>query len=156
MRPPLNGTLKVTQLFGGNPANERYTDGAGNSVIGHDGIDFSANLGDSVYPAFDGKIEIIDSRPFGFGLHAIIHRENGDSVLYGHLSEIDVSNGSQVQVHVPFAKAGSTGNSTGPHVHFLLKPNNSDGKNGYGGAIDPLPYFDHDVYTHFDLSLTNL
>jgi murein DD-endopeptidase MepM/ murein hydrolase activator NlpD len=156
MRPPINGTLLLTQLFGGNPQMEAYTAAGGHRVIGHTGIDINAQLGEDVYPAWAGKLEIRDTRPHGFGLHAVIHAPDGRSALYGHLSAITQANGSQVIPHQPFAKAGSTGNSTGPHVHFEIQEKNANLDNGYLGCRDPLGGFDADVIPHIDLSLTNL
>ena len=155
MRPPLNGTLLVTQLFGGNPASERYVNVLGQQIIGHDGIDFACQEGDLVYPAWPGNIIFLDNRPHGFGYYALVRQPNSPVfALYGHLSEPIAKPGDRAVIHVPFAYAGSTGNSTGPHVHFGVYHGAQD--NGYGGAVDPLPDFDRDVWPRLDLSLTNL
>lgn len=155
MRPPLTH-LTVTQLFGGNPAFEAYQDASGHYCRGHNGIDFAAVEGENVYPAWDGTLDIVDSRPYGYGLHAIVTDVHGRSVLYGHLSGILLPAGARVHAHVPFALAGSTGNSTGPHVHFELREAGADWDNGYLGCRDPLGAFDHDVIAAIDLSQTNL
>lgn len=154
MRPPISGPLLITQLFGGNPVAERYVNSDGQQVLGHDGVDIAAGIGSWVYPAWNGVVDVIDDGTHGFGLHAIVTDAKGRRALYGHLSQVLVSDGTEVVVHTPFARSGSTGNSTGPHVHWGIYPSRDD--NGYGGATDPLPNLDHDVWPLLDLHLTNL
>lgn len=156
MRPPINGTLELTQLFGGNPASEAYQTADGFTVIGHSGIDIAAPEGTPVYPAWDGRLTVIDSGGSGFGLHAIVSDSRGRKALYGHLSRVDVGDGGQVWAHQPFAVSGSTGFSTGPHIHFEIHESPDDLGNGYYGARDPLGGFDHDVLPHLDLHISNL
>lgn len=155
MRPPLNGPLLVTQLFGGNPAAERYVNARGQQIIGHDGIDLACQEGDLVYPAWPGIITFLDTGPNGFGYYALVQLPGSPVyALYGHLSGRIAQPGDRAVVHVPFAYAGSTGNSTGPHVHFGIYHGAQD--NGYGGAIDPISDLDRDAWPRLDLSLTNL
>lgn len=156
MRPPISGTMVITQLFGGNPENERYTTKEGNLVIGHSGIDIGCPMGTLIYPAANGIVQILDTTPYGFGLHILLVDTRGRRFLYGHLSEILVKNGEKVAIHTPIAKSGSSGNSTGPHLHFEVHEYPEDKENGYNGARDPLGGFDHDVLKNIDLSLTNL
>jgi len=156
MRPPLDGTLLVTQLFGGNPAAESYKTGDGYQVLGHTGIDLNCAAGTLVFPCWEGVAHIMDSGKQGFGLHVTITDARGRQALYGHLSAVLVAEGAAVQLHMPFAKSGSSGNSTGPHLHFEVRDANPDIANGYYGCHDPLSGFDHDVVSRFDLSLTNL
>ncbi len=162
MRPPLawqdmpDSVLKVTQLFGGNPQMEAYIAPDGRQIIGHTGVDFGCPLGSDVYPAWNGTVEIVDSGNKGFGLHAIVTDASGRKALYGHLSSVSVPNGAMVAVHHPFAKSGSSGNSTGPHIHFEVRNGSANPANGYDGASDPLGAFDSDVPPHLDLSETNL
>ena len=155
MRPPLNGTLVVTQLFGGNPASEQYVNARGQKIIGHDGIDIACLEGDLVYPAFNGLISFVDARPKGFGYYATVQIPGTPIyALYGHLSGPIAKPGDRAVIHVPFAFAGSTGNSTGPHVHFGIYHGAQD--NGYGGAVDPISDLDRDVWPNLDLRNTNL
>lgn len=155
MRPPLDGLLIVSQLFGGNPAAEAYVDVHGYRIIGHDGVDFACAIGDLVYPAWYGVVHVVDSGAEGFGLHVLLEdRFSSRYALYGHLSSVLVPDGGSAEPHVAIARAGTSGYSTGPHVHFGLYPRPVD--NGYGGAIDPLPDFDLDVWPRLDLSRTNL
>lgn len=155
MRPPLSGALVIAQLFGGNPAYEAYVNARGQRVIGHDGLDIAAVVGQPVFPAWQGLLHVIDDGGKGFGLHAFVtDTVNKRWALYAHLSVIWLKNGDFVRLHSQFAAAGSSGNSTGPHVHFGVYHSISD--NGYGGAVDPITDFDRDVWPLLDLSRTNL
>lgn len=154
MRPPINSTLVITQLFGGNPKWEQYINQYGYTTLGHDGIDIAAVIGTPVYPAWDGKLKII-SQSTGFGLHALITDSRGRVALYGHLSEVFGNDGDTVRAHTPFGKSGSTGNSTGGHVHFGIQESPLVANNGYGGFRDPLGGFDPDVVSHLSLVNTN-
>lgn len=156
MRPPKNGTLTITQLFGGNPRAEQYVDENGFLRLGHDGIDIAAEMDEDVYAPIDGKLTIINSGSRGFGLHIIIKNRDGSAVLLGHLSSVLRKDGAYVMTHVPIAKAGSSGNSTGPHIHLSHYPQHPNRQNGYGGTDDPITYFDSDVYPRLDLTPTNL
>lgn len=156
MRPPLDGTLLVTQLFGGNPKAEAFSAGDGILVLGHTGIDLSCPVGSPVYPCWEGVVRILDSGPRGFGLHATITDPRGRQALYGHLSAVLIPDGASVHEHMPFARSGMTGYATGPHLHFEVREANPDPRNGYYGCRDPLGGFDHDVVQRIDLSLTNL
>jgi murein DD-endopeptidase MepM/ murein hydrolase activator NlpD len=156
MRPPLNGTLLITQLFGGNPKVESFITADGIHVLGHTGLDINAALGTPVYPCWEGIVHIVNSGTTGFGLHVTITDARGRQALYGHLSAVLVPDGAHVPLHVPFAHSGSSGNSTGPHLHFEIREASPDPQNGYYGCRDPLGGFDHDVLPNIDLSLTNL
>ncbi|HWE63719.1 MAG TPA: M23 family metallopeptidase [Chloroflexota bacterium] len=156
MRPPLNGTLRITQLFGGNPRLEAFVTGDGLHVLGHTGIDIACPIGTPVYPCWEGVVHIADSGTQGLGLHATITDARGRQAQYGHLSAVLVTDGAHVPLHVPFAHSGSTGNVTGPHLHFEIREPDPDPLNGYYGCRDPLGGFDHDVLSHIDLNLTNL
>jgi len=68
----------------------------------------------------------------GFGNTIVLYHGLGYSTLYGHLSRIEVSEGQNVQSGDRIGAIGSTGWSTGPHLHFELR---IDGK-----AVDPTPY----------------
>lgn len=97
----------------------------------HKGIDIPAPTGTSIVAAESGVV--IDARYMnGYGYGVIISHGNGISTLYGHNSELLVSNGDVVNKGDVIARAGSTGNSTGPHCHFEVRID--------GVATDPMPY----------------
>lgn len=90
----------------------------------HSGLDIAADYGDPVVAA-DGGVVIFSGWMGGYGKAVIIDHGRGISTLYGHNSSLLVSEGQQVGKGQVIANAGSTGYSTGPHVHFEVR---SDGE----------------------------
>ena len=84
---------------------------------GHHGVDIALRTGDPIHAAFGGTVRIA-SRMGGYGNCVVIRHPNGLETLYGHLSKIDVHTGDQVAAGDIIGLGGSTGNSTGPHLHF--------------------------------------
>ncbi len=84
----------------------------------HYGIDLKLNTGDTVYAAFDGKIRIKRYEGAGYGYFLTIRHPNGLETVYGHLSQFLVDENQNVKSGQPIALGGSTGRSTGPHLHF--------------------------------------
>ena len=120
------------------PADGEKTSGFGprvhpifGSVRQHNGIDLDGDTGDRVRAARSGEVILAGQRS-GFGNTIAIYHGLGYSTLYAHLSRIEVSVGQQVQSGDRIGAIGSTGWSTGPHLHFELR---IDGK-----AVDPTPY----------------
>jgi murein DD-endopeptidase MepM/ murein hydrolase activator NlpD len=83
----------------------------------HNGIDFEANIGDPVRSAGNGLIKFAGWKT-GFGNVVEIDHQNGYVTVYAHNSAFTVKEGDVVRAGQVVAKAGSTGRSTGPHVHF--------------------------------------
>jgi len=84
----------------------------------HTGIDMAANTGTVIYSAMDGTV-ILNSSEGDYGNHLEI--QSGDLVtLYGHCSKLLVKKGAKVKKGDKIAEVGSTGNSTGPHLHFEI------------------------------------
>ncbi|MBE7052752.1 MAG: hypothetical protein E7391_00560 [Ruminococcaceae bacterium] len=98
---------------------------------GHTGIDIGAAHGTNVLAAQSGKV-IMASYNGGYGNCVMIDHGGGVVTLYGHNSSLNVSVGQQVSRGEVIAKVGSTGMSTGPHIHFEVRVN--------GTPQDPLPY----------------
>lgn len=97
----------------------------------HSGIDIGADYGDTVLAA-DGGVVIYSDWMGGYGKAVIIDHGSGISTLYGHNSELLVSEGQRVRKGQPISKVGSTGYSTGPHLHFEVREN--------GSPSDPMRY----------------
>ncbi len=83
----------------------------------HTGIDLPYPKGTPVYATFDGKVRLSDYVG-GYGNLVIIRHANGLETFYGHLSERKVTPGQWVQAGEVIGLGGSTGRSTGPHLHF--------------------------------------
>lgn len=98
----------------------------------HTGIDIASNQGTAVY-ASDGGTVTLAGWNGGYGNCIMIDHGNGYVTLYGHLSSISVSVGQTVSQGATIGAVGSTGNSTGPHLHFEVLKN--------GTRIDPEQFF---------------
>lgn len=88
----------------------------------HAGIDFGAPVGSTIRAADDGVV-IFAGWYGGYGRAIILDHGNNVTTLYGHTSQIYVSEGQRVQQGQPIAAVGSTGFSTGPHLHFEVRKN---------------------------------
>ena len=84
---------------------------------GHHGVDIGLRTGDPVHAAFSGTVRVA-GRMGGYGNCIVVRHANGLETLYGHLSKINVKPQQQVAAGEVIGLGGSTGNSTGPHLHF--------------------------------------
>ena len=84
----------------------------------HEGLDIPLHTGDSVVSTFDGIVRFAKFTSSGYGNCIIIRHLNGLETLYGHLSKIVVSENQFVKSGELIGRGGSTGRSTGPHLHF--------------------------------------
>jgi murein DD-endopeptidase MepM/ murein hydrolase activator NlpD len=98
----------------------------------HSGIDIGARKGTDIHNALEGKV-VFSGRRGGYGNTIIVEHKNGWSTLYAHCESLNVNTGDYVGKGDLIGKVGSTGLSTGPHLHFELK---QDGEN-----VDPLEVF---------------
>src|ERR1700724_4073956 len=121
-RKPVVGEVEFTSGFGirsdpflGRPAM-------------HTGLDFRAATGDPVRATANGKV-VSSGWAGGYGRMVAIDHGNGPSTRYGHLSEINVKNGDSVKIGQVIGEVGSTGRSTGPHLHYETRID--------GEAVDP-------------------
>ncbi|GHV43280.1 peptidase M23 [Bacteroidia bacterium] len=87
----------------------------------HYGTDLKLQTGDSVMAAFTGKVRIVDYEPRGYGNYIVLRHNNGLETVYGHLSEVLVAENQEVKAGELIALGGSTGRSTGPHLHFEFR-----------------------------------
>lgn len=97
----------------------------------HTGLDIDANTGDSVKAAAGGKV-VTAGWEGGYGYCVILDHGNGLKTRYAHLSKITCSMGQTILRGEELGKAGSTGNSTGPHLHFEVIIN--------GNTQNPMDY----------------
>ena len=103
----------------------------------HPGIDFTANTGTEIYATGDGVVEVADDVMQGYGNHVVINHGFGYQTLYGHMSRIKVSVGQKVKRGELIGWVGSTGRSTGPHVHYEVIKN--------GEKVNPIHFFFNDL-----------
>lgn len=89
----------------------------------HTGLDMRGDMGEPVHATAAGRVSIA-GREGGYGNLVEIDHGNGFSTRYGHLSEIDVKIGQAVRIGQVIGKIGSTGRSTGPHLHYETRINN--------------------------------
>ena len=110
------------------------TSGFGDTIsrtASHNGHDWAVNTGTKVRAAAEGVVELAYfSESYGYNI--LINHNNGFKTRYAHLSEVKVSKGEKVEQSQVIALSGSTGFSTGPHLHFEVHVN--------GVPVNPLNY----------------
>lgn len=117
---PLSIPAPVTSLFGW-----RIHPISGSPRF-HRGIDFGAPIGTPIVAAKAGQVQTADALD-GYGLTVIVQHGNAQQTLYGHMSQIFVKPGEMVKKGQLLGLVGSTGNSTGPHLHFEVHEMTSEG-----------------------------
>src|SRR5262245_46789993 len=122
VRKPLAGELEFSSGFGVR------MDPFIRSLAMHTGLDMRASTGEPVRATAAGKV-VFTGWSGGYGKMVEVDHGNGLSTRYGHLSAIDVSEGQSVRVGQVIGKVGSTGRSTGPHLHYETRVD--------GDAVDP-------------------
>jgi hypothetical protein len=105
----------------------------------HKGMDLFLKTGDSVIAAFNGVVRYADYNSGGFGNCVVIRHTNGLETVYGHLSEILVDENQYVQAGEVIGLGGTTGHSTGPHLHFETRYKDF--------SIDPELYYNTETGT---------
>ena len=99
--------------------------------VQHDGIDLATPRGTEVTPMEAGDV-VYSGWQEGYGKTVIVRHDDGLETVYGHNSKLLVRTGERVSENTPLAEVGSTGRSTGPHLHFEVRRD--------GRAVDPIPY----------------
>ena len=87
----------------------------------HNGIDLKLKKGDPVLSTFDGYIKSVGFDKQGYGNYILIQHNNGFETLYGHLIKSNVSEGQNILAGDIIGFGGSTGHSTGEHLHFEVR-----------------------------------
>ena len=107
---------RITSRFGYriNPVTNEYGF--------HSGLDLAADEGADIYAAFDGVVEKADKSP-ARGNYIFLNSDGNIKTVYCHCSELLVSEGDAVKAGQVIAKVGSTGQATGPHLHFEIRIN---------------------------------
>lgn len=86
----------------------------------HQALDFAGVKGSPIYSVMEGKVEEVKHGHFGYGNFVVVNHGDGSKSLYAHLSKIGVTEGEAVTNESIVGLLGSTGWSTGPHLHFQL------------------------------------
>ena len=97
----------------------------------HGGLDIGGRMGQPIWAAKEGVV-IMARVNGGYGNTIIVDHGNGYATLYGHQSSFEIKEGDYVETGQHIGNVGSTGLSTGPHLHFEIREN--------GSVIDPLPF----------------
>jgi murein DD-endopeptidase MepM/ murein hydrolase activator NlpD len=113
---------RVTSVFGPRPSP--FT----GQIQNHQGLDLAAPMGANVYAAREGRVTETGTDSV-YGTYIIVAHDDNWVSLYGHLSAVTVAAGSRVSRDSVIGRVGSTGQSTGPHLHFEIRKN--------GQALDP-------------------
>lgn len=89
-------------------------------IHGHNAVDLATTYGSPIFAAADGTVIIAKSSGYngGYGSYVVIQHSNGMQTLYGHMSKVNVAVGSTVSKGQIIGAIGTSGNATGPHVHF--------------------------------------
>jgi murein DD-endopeptidase MepM/ murein hydrolase activator NlpD len=103
----------------------------------HPGMDFTAEQGTPIYATGDGVVEIADASAQGYGNHVVINHGYGYQTLYGHMSKMVSKPGMKVKRGDLIGYVGSTGLSTGPHVHYEVIKN--------GEKVNPINFYYNDL-----------
>jgi murein DD-endopeptidase MepM/ murein hydrolase activator NlpD len=127
VRKPVTGEIDETSPFGVR------MDPFVHEAAMHTGIDFRGDIGEPIHATAAGTVSIAGVQG-GYGKMVEIDHGNGLATRYGHLSEIDVSVGDQVRIGEVIGKLGSTGRSTGPHLHYETRVD--------GEAVNPQKFLD--------------
>ncbi|MBQ3010903.1 MAG: peptidoglycan DD-metalloendopeptidase family protein [Oscillospiraceae bacterium] len=131
---PLPSGRLVTSLFG-NRVHPEY-----GTVKFHKGIDINASVGAPIVAADGGTVVTVGNDPAGYGIYVAIYHSGGRSTLYAHMNAAAVSTGQTVSQGQVIGYAGSSGVSTGPHLHFEIAVD--------GALHNPLGYFSgYSVYS---------
>lgn len=122
--PPCLG--HVTSNFG--PRSRRF----------HNGTDLKVHVGDTIRAAFSGRVRIRRFNRGGYGYYVVLRHSQGLETIYGHLSKFLIAPNQEVKAGDPIGLGGSTGRSTGPHLHFETRL--------FGNPINPAKLFSFEDY----------
>lgn len=126
--------IKPPILTGGSGQFQWPTNGSISQypVWYHLALDIANHSGPAILAAESGTVTLVQHLRYGYGQHTIISHGNALSTLYGHMSEIYVKPGDAVGRGQVIGRMGSTGRSTGTHLHFEVRKN--------GVIVNPLPF----------------
>jgi murein DD-endopeptidase MepM/ murein hydrolase activator NlpD len=98
----------------------------------HMGLDFASPTGTEIHATGDGTVEFAGYNTSGYGIHVVLDHGYGYQTVYGHMSRVDVRKGQKVKRGDVIGEVGSTGLSTGPHLHYEVHKD--------GVPVDPVNF----------------
>lgn len=131
-RQPFSGEYPITQKYGEIIPGVTYKE------LPHTGIDYSCPVGTPILASADGIVMKADWDVNGYGRCVIILHDATHATLYAHLSEIKVYVNQKVKQGDVIGLSGSSGNSTGPHLHFEARKTWNNYKTHFDPALLPL------------------
>ncbi len=123
----LDQLYKVTSVFG-----KRVDPVTGKENVQHDGYDFAMPKGTAIGSTVSGKVLHAGSSTTGWGNYVSVQDSQGRTHIFAHLDSVSVKTGDSITYGSLVGKAGSTGKSTGNHLHYEVREN--------GKSIDPLAF----------------
>ena len=129
--PQASATGAIPSPGARRPASD--TPGAGTRPAFHAGLDFKGPTGAPIYSAARGKVAFVGQRP-GYGNCVEIDHGNGLRTRYAHMSAFRAKVGQPVSPGQVIGAVGSTGRSTGPHLHFEVRL--------HGQPVNPRPFLE--------------
>ena len=139
LAPVTDQAFDISQLWGENPDFYSQFKYDGVALLGHNGIDFMTPLRTLLFAVDDGVVARAEFEAGGFGNFVLLRHAWGESI-YAHLDANGVTPGQVVGRGQFVGFSGNTGASSGPHLHFAIRINPYDRRDGWGGFSDPLPY----------------
>lgn len=124
---PVHGEISSEYGNRTNPVTGEY--------LMHSGVDIAADSGTEIRAAYSGIVSEVGSNSVGGNYISLVHKD-GSETLYCHCSKIIAEKGAVIRAGETIALVGSTGRSTGPHLHFELTVD--------GNTVDPLIYLPHE------------
>lgn len=124
---PFIGRFKITAGFGHYPSGSK-----------HSGVDFACPNGTTLVACTNATVYAAGPSGSGYGTYVRLTGDDGNTIIYGHMRQVVVSKGQKVTKGQVIGYSDNTGNSTGPHLHFEIRP--KGGGSGEYGSTNPLPY----------------
>ena len=134
-----SGAVQVREIAAAHAFHEPILDATRTSGFGwrwgrmHNGLDYGADIGTPLYAVAQGTVATAGWNS-GLGYHVKVTLLTGETVVYGHMSQIDVSVDDKVEAGTVIGEVGSTGRSTGAHLHLEVRTAD--------GPIDPAGWLD--------------
>ena len=132
IQPVANADLRRVASGFGNRIDPVYK-----TIKFHAGLDFTAPQGTPIYATAEGRVTLAGNSGNGYGNHVVIDHGFGYETLYGHMVRVKARPGQMVKRGEVIGWVGSTGKSTGPHLHYEVHKG--------GRPIDPIYFFYNDL-----------